>query len=183
MYATPGPNNAMILSSGIQFGFLKTIPHMAGITIGHVIQLILVCLGLGKIFTSIPEIQSILKILCALYLCFLGFKLLGSLTISHIETSRPLKFYEGAIFQLINPKAWTISAMAASSFLDENINLPLSILIIASIALFVCPIAMSPWPAFGTAIRVFIKNQKAKKFIEYFLALLLLMTATMILSG
>ena len=68
MYVTPGPNNAMVLTSGLKFGFLKTIPHMTGITIGHVTQLILVCLGLGKIFQIFPEIQNILKIICALYL-------------------------------------------------------------------------------------------------------------------
>ena len=50
MYVTPGPNNAMVLASGLKFGFIKTIPHMTGITIGHVLQLVLVCLGLGKIF-------------------------------------------------------------------------------------------------------------------------------------
>ena len=68
MYVTPGPNNAMVLTSGIKFGFIKTIPHMSGITIGHVTQLILVCLGLGKIFQVFPQLQNILKILCALYL-------------------------------------------------------------------------------------------------------------------
>ena len=64
MYVTPGPNNAMVLASGLKFGFLKTIPHMSGITIGHVLQLILVCLGLGKIFQIFPQLQNILKILC-----------------------------------------------------------------------------------------------------------------------
>ena len=54
MYVTPGPNNAMVLASGLKFGFLKTIPHMSGITIGHILQLILVCLGLGKIFQMFP---------------------------------------------------------------------------------------------------------------------------------
>ena len=68
MYVTPGPNNAMVLASGLKFGFLKTIPHMSGITIGHIIQLILVCFGLGKIFQIFPQIQNILKILCAIYL-------------------------------------------------------------------------------------------------------------------
>ena len=63
MYVTPGPNNAMVLASGLKFGFLKTIPHMAGITIGHVTQLTLVCLGLGKIFQIFPQLQNILKIL------------------------------------------------------------------------------------------------------------------------
>ena len=54
MYVTPGPNNAMVLASGLKFGFLKTIPHMSGITIGHILQLILVCLGLGKLFEKYP---------------------------------------------------------------------------------------------------------------------------------
>ena len=48
MYITPGPNNAMVLTSGLKFGFIKSIPHISGITIGHVLQLILVCFGLGK---------------------------------------------------------------------------------------------------------------------------------------
>ena len=73
MYVTPGPNNAMVLMSGIKFGFLKTIPHMSGITIGHVWQVVLVCLGLGKLFQMFPEIQNILKIICAMYLLYLGY--------------------------------------------------------------------------------------------------------------
>ena len=68
MYITPGPNNAMVLASGLKFGFLKSIPHISGITIGHVIQLILVCFGLGKIFVMFPFLQNILKILCSIYL-------------------------------------------------------------------------------------------------------------------
>ena len=60
MYVTPGPNNAMVLASGLKFGFIKTIPHMSGITIGHVLQLILVCLGLGKIFLIFRCYQTML---------------------------------------------------------------------------------------------------------------------------
>ena len=94
MYVTPGPNNAMVLASGLKFGFFKSIPHMTGITIGHVTQLILVCLGLGKIFQIYPEIQSILKILCAIYLIYLGYKIIGSLKCSqggHNLTNQLLK--------------------------------------------------------------------------------------------
>ena len=78
MYVTPGPNNAMLLTSGIKFGYLKTIPHMSGITIGHVLQTIVVCLGLGKIFQLFPEIQNILKIVCAIFFLYLGYKIIGS---------------------------------------------------------------------------------------------------------
>ena len=180
MYVTPGPNNAMVLTSGLKFGFTNTIPHMFGITIGHVLQLFLVCLGLGKIFQLFPELQNILKILCALYLLFLGYKILGSFSKIQEDGSRPLKFYEAALFQIVNPKAWTISSMAASGFLPKDGNLFFSIIFIAIIALIICPLSISPWAAFGSAIRNLVKNNKIKAVIEYFLAILLLITAIII---
>ena len=180
MYVTPGPNNAMVLTSGLKFGFFRSIPHMTGITIGHVTQLILVCLGLGKIFQIYPEIQSILKILCAIYLIYLGYKIVGSFSKLNDDDSRPLKFYEAALFQIVNPKAWTISSMAASSFLPKDGNLFFSIIFIASVALIICPISISPWAAFGSGIKNLVKNNKIKVIIEFFLAFLLLITAILI---
>ena len=180
MYVTPGPNNAMVLTSGLKFGFIKTIPHMSGITIGHILQLILVCLGLGKIFQIFPEIQKILKIVCAIYLLYLGFKIIGSFSKIKEDASRPLKFHEAALFQIVNPKAWTISSMAASGFLPKDENLIFSIFYIAIIALIICPLSISPWAAFGSAIRNLVKNNKLKALIEYFLAFLLLITAILI---
>ncbi len=180
MYITPGPNNAMVLTSGLKFGFAKTIPHMSGITIGHILQLILVCLGLGKIFQVFPNIQNILKIICAAYLLYLGYKIVGSFSKIKEDDSRPLKFYEAALFQIVNPKAWTISSMAASGFLPKDENLIFSILYIAAIALIICPLSISPWAAFGSSIRNLVKNNKLKALIEYFLAFLLLITAILI---
>ena len=180
MYVTPGPNNAMVLASGLKFGFIKTIPHMSGITIGHVLQLILVCLGLGKIFLIFPQLQNILKILCVLYLLYLGYKIIGSFSKIKEDSSRPLKFHEAALFQIVNPKAWTISSMVASGFLPENGNLLFSIFFIAMIALIICPLSISPWAAFGSAIRNLVRNNKIKALIEYFLAILLLITAIII---
>ena len=180
MYVTPGPNNAMVLASGLKFGFFKTIPHMSGITIGHILQLILVCLGLGKIFQIFPDLQNILKIICSIYLLYLGYKIIGSFSKIKEDESRPLKFHEAALFQIVNPKAWTISSMAASGFLPKDGNLVISIFFIATIALIICPISISPWAAFGSAIRNLVKNNKIKALIEYFLAFLLLVTAILI---
>ena len=180
MYITPGPNNAMVLTSGLKFGFIKSIPHISGITIGHVLQLILVCFGLGKIFIIFPFLQNILKILCAIYLLYLGYKIIGSFSKIKEDGSRPLKFHEAALFQIVNPKAWTISSMAASGFLPKEGDLIVSIIFISSIALIVCPISISPWAAFGSAIKNLVKNLKIKVLIEYFLAFLLLITAILI---
>ena len=180
MYVTPGPNNAMVLTSGLKFGFVKSIPHMSGITNGHILQLILVCLGLGKIFQIFPSLQNILKIICAIYLLYLGYKIIGSFSKIKEDDSRPLKFHEAALFQIVNPKAWTISSMAASSFLPKDGNLIVSIFFISSIALVICPLSISPWAAFGSAIRNLVRNNKIKALIEYFLAFLLLVTAILI---
>ena len=180
MYVTPGPNNTMVLTSGLKFGFIKTIPHISGITIGHIIQLVLVCFGLGKIFQLFPFIQTILKIVCAIYLLYLGYKIIGSFSKIKEDDSRPLKFYEAGLFQIVNPKAWTISSMAASSFLPRDGNLLLSIFFIAIIAFIICPLSISPWAAFGSAIRNLVRNNKLKALIEYLLAFLLLLTAILI---
>ena len=180
MYVTPGPNNAMVLTSGIKFGFSKTIPHMSGITIGHVFQTIVVCLGLGKIFQMFPEIQDTLKIICALYLLYLGYKIIGSFSKIKDDESRPLKFYEASLFQFVNPKAWTISTMVASGFLPKDERLIISISFISITALIICPLSISIWAAFGSGIRNLVKNNKKKAFVEYFLAILLLITAIMI---
>lgn len=180
MYVTPGPNNAMVLTSGLKFGFSKTIPHMTGITIGHVTQLVLVCFGLGKIFQIFPDLQDILKVICAIYLLYLGYKIIGSFSKIKQDDSRPLKFYEAAFFQIVNPKAWTISSMAASGFLPKDGNLIFSTIFIGFVALIICPISISPWAAFGSAIKNLVKNNKIKVLIEYFLAFLLLLTAILI---
>ena len=180
MYVTPGPNNAMVLTSGLKFGFFKSIPHISGITIGHILQLILVCLGLGKIFQIFPQLQNILKIICAIYLLYLSYKIIGSFSKIKEDNSRPLKFHEAALFQIVNPKAWTISSMAASGFLPKDGNLFFSIFFIATVALIICPLSISPWAAFGSAIRNLVKNNKIKALIEYFLAFLLLITAILI---
>ena len=111
---------------------------------------------------------------------YLGYKIIGSFSKIKDDDSRPLKFYEAALFQIVNPKAWTISSMAASGFLPKDGNLIISILFISCIALIICPISISPWAAFGSGIKNLVKNNKIKVIIEFFLAFLLLITAILI---
>ena len=122
MFATPGPNNAMLTASGIKFGFKKTIPHLIGIPFGHVIQITLVCYGLGNIFQKFPYIQQYLKWICFFYLIYLSWKIIGSFSNYNEESGRPLKFYEAAFFQFINPKAWVVALTASTAFFPINEN-------------------------------------------------------------
>ena len=116
MFITPGPNNAMLTASGMKFGFIKTLPHLIGIPLGHIFQIGLVCFGLAKLFLIYPQIQMYMKILCFLYLLYLSWKMIGSFSLDKKESGRPLRLYEASLFQFINPKAWSIAIAVASGF-------------------------------------------------------------------
>jgi len=180
MFATPGPNNAMLTASGIKFGFRRTLPHAFGIPFGHIIQITLVCFGLGSLFQKYPFIQFYLKWLCFFYLLYLGWKIVGSLSNNEKEAGRPLKFFEAALFQFINPKAWVVALTAATAFFPNEENFIIATAFVAGTAPFVCFPAISIWVLFGSSIKLIIKNTKMKKIIEYLLALLLVVTAVII---
>ena len=181
MFVTPGPNNAMLTASGIKFGFKRTLPHLIGIPCGHIVQITLVCLGLGKIFQIYPYIQEALKYVCAAYLLYLGYKIIGSFTEHQKDSSRPLKLYEAALFQFVNPKAWTVAIMVASGFFPKEEILVIAILFSTLTAAIVCFPSICLWALFGSSIRLMIKNTKIKKVVEFLLAFLLLLTAIIII--
>jgi threonine/homoserine/homoserine lactone efflux protein len=182
MFATPGPNNAMLTASGIKFGFKKTLPHLIGIPFGHIIQITLVCFGLGQLFIKYPLIQIYLKWICCFYLIFLGWKILGSFSNNEKESGRPLKFYEAALFQFINPKAWVVALTAATAFFPVAENFYIATAFVAGTAPFICFPSICIWAIFGSSIKSIIKDAKVKKIVEYLLAILLLLTAIIIVN-
>jgi len=182
MFATPGPNNAMLTASGIKFGFKKTLPHLIGIPFGHIIQITLVCFGLGQLFIKYPLIQIYLKWICFFYLIFLGWKILGSFSNNEKESGRPLKFYEAALFQFINPKAWVVALTAATAFFPVAENFYIATAFVAGTAPFICFPSICIWAIFGSSIKSIIKDAKVKKIVEYLLAILLLLTAIIIVN-
>ena len=180
MFATPGPNNAMLTASGMKFGYLRTLPHIIGIPLGHFIQITLVCYGLGNVFIKFPQIQFYMKFLCFVYLIYLSWKMLGSISLTKKETGRPLKFYEASLFQFINPKAWTVAIAAVSGFFPTDENFFVATMFLAVTAPFVCIPSISLWALFGNSLRNFVSNTKTKKIIEYILAILLILTGVFI---
>ena len=181
MFITPGPNNAMLTASGMKFGFTKTLPHLIGIPSGHILQIALVSFGLGNLFLKFPQLQFYMKILCFLYLLYLSWTIIGSFSDIKKESGRPLKLYEAAAFQFINPKAWTIAITVVSGFFPTEENFLLATAFLTITAALVCFPSICVWAIFGNSLRIFIKNQKIKKKIEYILAFLLIMTGIFIL--
>ena len=181
MFFTPGPNNAMLTASGMKFGFVKTIPHLIGISLGHIFQIGLTCFGLANLFLIYPQVQFYMKVLCFLYLLYLGWKMICSFSSIQKKTGRPLKFYEASLFQFINPKAWSIAVTVASGFFPSEENIFIGVLFVTITAAIINLPTCSLWALFGSGLRKFINNQKTKKIIEYLLAVLLVLTGLFIL--
>ena len=181
MFVTPGPNNAMLTASGMKFGYLKTLPHLIGIPLGHTIQISLTCLGLGSIFLKYPQIQFYMKIMCALYMLHLSWKMIGSFSINDKSSGRPLKFYEASLFQFINPKAWSIAIAVASGFFPTKENLLTGVIFVSFTAAIICFPTISLWALFGNSLRKFVTNNKIKKMTEYILSFILILTGVYIL--
>jgi threonine/homoserine/homoserine lactone efflux protein len=181
MFATPGPNNAMLTASGIKFGYIKTLPHLIGIPLGHFFQITLVSYGLGNIFLEFTVLQFYMKILCFIYLVYLSWKMLGSFSVVKKESGRPLRFYEASLFQFINPKAWTVAITAVAGFFPLEESFFKATMFLALTAPLICFPSISLWAIFGSTLRIFINNIKTKKIIEYILALLLILTALFVL--
>ena len=183
MFATPGPNNAMLTASGIKFGFKRTLPHLLGIPFGHTIQISLVCFGLGSLFLKYPIIQFYLKWLCFVYLIYLSWKIIGSFSNSEKESGRPLKFYEAALFQFINPKAWVVALTSSTAFFPSQESFIIATLFVAITAPFVCFPSICLWAVFGASIKSIISDRKIKKTVECLLAILLIITAIIVVKN
>jgi len=181
MFFTPGPNNAMLTASGMKFGFIRTLPHLIGIPLGHMLQISLVCFGLVNLFLIYPQIQFYMKILCFLYLLYLSWKMIGSFSLVKKESGRPLKFYEASLFQFINPKAWSVAIAVASGFFPTKENIFVGVVFVTVTSAVICFPSICCWALFGSGLRTFINNEKTKKITEYLLALLLVLTGIFIL--
>ena len=181
MFFTPGPNNAMLTASGMKFGFIRTLPHLIGISLGLILQIGLTCFGLANLFLIYPQVQFYMKILCFIYLLYLSWKMLGSFSVVKKESGRPLRFYEASLFQFINPKAWTVAITAVAGFFPLEESFFKATMFLALTAPFICFPSISLWALFGSTLRMFVNNLKTKKIIEYILALLLILTALFVL--
>lgn len=173
---TPGPNNIMLLSSGLTFGYKRTIPHMLGIMIGFPFMVLLVGLGLGIVFERFPLIFSALKIVGILYLLWMAFKIANnksSFDVKEAEKSKPFTFVQSAAFQWVNPKAWIMAITAISIFVTSQENNFMQVLIIALIYMLSGLISTNTWTAGGVVLKRFIKSQSSIKIFNVIMAILL----------
>ncbi len=123
---TPGPNNFMLLASGVNFGFIRTIPHMLGIGGGFLSLLLAVGFGLGAVLTAFPSLHLALKIAGGAYLLYLAWRIAMSRSLGKDgdTKARPMTFLEAAAFQWVNPKAWVMAVTAMAVYTNPERAVP-----------------------------------------------------------
>ena len=174
MFFTPGPNNVLVLASGMLFGFRRTLPLIAGVVIGFAFMVGAVGLGFGTVFIAFPVLQTILKYAGAAYLVYLAVVIANSQpTKSTAGMAKPLTFWQGAIFQWVNVKGWvavigTITAYAAIA------RFPLNIVIQVLTFLAMGTASITIWTLFGSALRPFLTSPRSVRAFNLAMAALLL---------
>jgi len=170
---TPGPNNVMLASSGLNFGFRRSVPHLLGVNLGFTLTIFLVGVGLGSVFQQTPVLYTVLKYAGAAYLLYLAWKIANSGPLDEGEArGKPFTFLQAAAFQWVNPKAWVMAVGVVATYTPQNgffANLV--------IATLVCGIVNLPsigiWVTFGTALRRVLHRPAAIRAFNVGMALLL----------
>ena len=175
MFFTPGPNNIMLLSSGLTYGFRRTVPHIAGITIGFAFMIGAVGFGLGAVFIAYPVLQTILKYAGVAYLIYLAAAIAMSDPVTPGQDNQrgPMTFWGAALFQWVNVKGWvmvigTITAYAGIA------SFPWNIAIQTALSLLLGVVACSTWAVFGSALRPLLTSRRTVRAFNIVMAVLLL---------
>ncbi|QUM75775.1 LysE family translocator [Moritella sp. 24] len=170
---SPGPNNIMLMTSGANVGFMRTIPHMLGITFGFSLMVFLVGFGLMGLFTAYPIIQQSLRIVSMMYLVYLAFKIAKSKSMtSEVSDYTPMTFMSAACFQWVNPKAWTMALTAISVYASSTAQQ--DILIVSLIFGCVNVPSVSLWTAAGKKLQTLLQVPARIKIFNYCMAGLLI---------
>lgn len=170
---TPGPNNFMLLASGVNFGFRRTIPHMLGVGIGFFVLLLGVGFGLGAVFETVPQLYTALKFAGGAYLVYLAYKIGMSRSIGEVEgKARPMSFMAAAAFQWVNPKAWVMAVTAMATYTSHNAYIFTVLLVGLAFAAVNLP-CVSSWAGFGTLMRGWLSDPVRLKWFNISMAVLL----------
>ncbi len=170
---TPGPNNLMLMASGANFGFMRTIPHMLGIGLGFTFMVLMVGVGLVQVFDAFPVSYTVLKVVSVLYLSWLAWKIANAGTPSPGgPAARPMTFLQAALFQWVNPKAWAMALTAVSAYAPGQ-SLQAIVMVAVIFGLINLP-SVSTWTVLGQQIRRVLTKPIRLRVFNGVMAVLLL---------
>ena len=172
---SPGPNNFMLLSSGLTFGYQKTMPHIMGVMVGFPIMVMAVGLGMGSVFELYPWLYNVLKVVGIAYLLWMAWKIATSNSTMSVddEVKKPFTFVQAMLFQWVNPKAWVMVITAMGSFITSTQQAFLQVVIIALVYFCIGLLSTNFWALGGVYLQRFISNEKRVRVFNVLMALLI----------
>lgn len=175
MLYTPGPNNVMLMASGLNYGFRRSLPHVAGVTIGFSFLVCVIGLGLGAVFAAYPVLHTILKYAGTAYLIYLAviIAMSGSADPAGGESGRPMTFLGAAAFQWVNVKGWVIAVGTITAYAAIT-SYPWNILTLSGLLLAVGLTSSVTWVLFGSSLQSLVRSPRAVRAFNVIMALLLL---------
>ena len=173
---TPGPNNLMLMASGTNFGFVRTVPHLLGVALGFVLMVLLVGAGISWIFEAVPTAYTVLKVASVGYLIYLAYRIATAAPPPERPDTlgaRPLTFTQAAAFQWVNPKAWAMALTATSAYVPAA-QPWLGLITVAAVFGAVNLPSVGVWALMGVQLRRWLRNARALRAFNLLAALLLL---------
>ncbi len=169
---TPGPNNMMLLASGANFGFVRSIPHMLGISLGHMAMTVIVGLGLVGVMLAVPQATLVLKAVSVVYMLWLAWKLAHAAAPGEAGAkARPMTFVQAAAFQWVNPKAWAMSLGAVAAYApDQSFG---AVAVVAAVFAATNLPSVSLWTLAGGALRRWLTSPARLTAFNWTMAVLL----------
>jgi threonine/homoserine/homoserine lactone efflux protein len=171
---TPGPNNAMLLTSGLNYGFRRTLPHVLGVTFGYGFLVAVMGLGFGAIFSAYPTLYMVLKYVGAAYMLYLAWAIAmsGGIDDQGEKRGRPMSFLGGAVFQWVNVKGLIMSIGAVTTY-SAIAPYPYNIIALSLIFTLTGFFSSASWTLFGTGLRGLLSTPRAVRIFNVVMALLL----------
>ncbi|WP_084904007.1 LysE family translocator [Burkholderia ubonensis] len=181
---TPGPNNVMLMSSGVNFGTARTMRHVIGINVGFPLMLIAVGLGAGAVFHRYPSLHDVLQVVGAVYMLYLAYRIATAPTVDFdAKAGAPLGVMPAALFQWVNPKAWVMAVGAVLTYASTSGTYAFDVLVIALLfCVFGSPCSMV-WVFFGTFLRRYLAKPRALRAFNVAMSVLLVVSLVPALHG
>ncbi|MDB3973832.1 LysE family translocator [Alphaproteobacteria bacterium] len=178
---TPGPNNIILSTNAVNYGFKETIPLMMGVFFGFLSVLTLCLLGIGELYKSFPAIAMIVKIVATCFLVYLSFRIFTSSSFSNEKNSKKFSFKDIYFFQIINPKAVTVSMSSSAIFIQNKFSYQIEFILIFLCFVISTSTSAIAWAAIGHSFRKYLNDKKKIVIFNRIMAVLLLMSISFII--
>jgi threonine/homoserine/homoserine lactone efflux protein len=177
---TPGPNNLMLMASGANFGFRRTVPHMLGVGLGFVLMTFLVGIGLAGLFQTYPLAVTALEVVSVVYMLWLAWKIAHAAAPKDRQAGgTPMTFLQAAAFQWVNPKAWAMALTAVTVYAPDR-----SLWAVAAVSVIFGAInlpSVSLWTLIGQQLRRILTNARRLTIFNRTMAGLLVLSLAPVL--